>query len=327
MNAVPSPPPPLPRSDREPVPPPQGRRDTPSDPRGRRVDRRGRHGVGDHRRVRCRTRHGVVGGRRRPGARAAAEADAPRRRGPPEAFDRSAGPFDVSEVDEADERLALGGLRLVGREGMELRFEVEEGSGRVIAVTVGLNGSTVQLQAFAAPRSSGVWDEIRAEIAEAVVQQGGAADEQDGPLGRELLCRLPVRTEDGRTAHQRRGSPASTVRAGSCAPCSAGPLRTTRPRPRSWRGSCARPSSSAARRPWRPVSSSRWRCRSSRPRRGPGGGGLGPRRPQPVRARSRDHRGPLTAAAPRHSAEPPGTSRNTARGVTLDPAGDREGLL
>ncbi len=85
---------------------------------------------------------------------------------------------------------------------MELRFEVEEGSGRVIAVTVGLNGSTVQLQAFAAPRSSGVWDEIRAEIAEAVVQQGGAADEQDGPLGRELLCRLPVRTEDGRTAHQ-----------------------------------------------------------------------------------------------------------------------------
>ncbi|WP_380169796.1 DUF3710 domain-containing protein [Kineococcus sp. DHX-1] len=138
-----------------------------------------------------------------PEARAAAEADAPPTTRPaPEAFDRSAGPFDVSEVDEADERLALGGLRLVGREGMELRFEVEEGSGRVIAVTVGLNGSTVQLQAFAAPRSSGVWDEIRAEIAEAVVQQGGAADEQDGPLGRELLCRLPVRTEDGRTAHQ-----------------------------------------------------------------------------------------------------------------------------
>jgi hypothetical protein len=138
-----------------------------------------------------------------PEARAAAEADAPARTTPaPEAFDRSGGPFDVSEVDGTDGRLTLGGLSLVGREGMELRFEVEEGSGRVIAVTVGLGGSTVQLQAFAAPRSSGVWDEIRAEIAEAVVQQGGTADEQDGPLGRELLCRLPVRTEDGRTAHQ-----------------------------------------------------------------------------------------------------------------------------
>ncbi|MEZ0163753.1 DUF3710 domain-containing protein [Kineococcus sp. LSe6-4] len=137
-----------------------------------------------------------------PEARAAAEAGAPAPADPaPEAFDRSGGPFDVSEVEEAP-RLTLGGLQLVGREGMELRFEVEEGSGRVIAVTVGLNGSTVQLQAFAAPRTSGVWDEIRAEIAEAVQGQGGAAEEQDGPLGRELLCRLPVRTEDGRTAHQ-----------------------------------------------------------------------------------------------------------------------------
>ncbi|MEZ0493612.1 DUF3710 domain-containing protein [Kineococcus sp. TBRC 1896] len=138
-----------------------------------------------------------------PEARAAAEAGAPPRAEPaPEAFDRSAGPFDLAEVDEADERLVLGGLRLVGREGMELRFEVEEGSGRVIAVTVGMNGSTVQLQVFAAPRTSGVWEEIRPEIAQAVLQQGGAAEEQDGPLGRELLCRLPVRTEDGRTAHQ-----------------------------------------------------------------------------------------------------------------------------
>nr|WP_218886527.1 DUF3710 domain-containing protein [Kineococcus aurantiacus] len=147
-----------------------------------------------------------------PEARAAADAasDLPGGAGGPEGaavpagepFDRSQGPWDVSEVPEDDGRLALGGLRLLGREGMELRFEVEEASGRVIAVTVGVNGSTVQLQAFAAPRSSGVWDEIRHEIAQAVVAQGGAVDEQDGALGRELLCRLPVRTEDGRTAHQ-----------------------------------------------------------------------------------------------------------------------------
>nr|WP_205707277.1 DUF3710 domain-containing protein [Kineococcus vitellinus] len=118
------------------------------------------------------------------------------------AFDRSGGPFDVSEVEDEDGRLPLGGLRLAGREGMELRFEVEEASQRVIAVTVVLGGSTVQLQTFAAPRSSGVWDEIRPEIAQAVVAQGGAAEERTGPLGRELLCRLPVRTEDGRTGHQ-----------------------------------------------------------------------------------------------------------------------------
>ena len=117
-------------------------------------------------------------------------------------LDRSAGPFDVSEVELPDGRLALGALRLAGREGMELRFEVEEETQRVIAVTVGIDGSTVQLQAFAAPRTFGVWDEIRGEIATAVAAQGGTADEVPGPFGPELLCRLPVRTEDGRTAHQ-----------------------------------------------------------------------------------------------------------------------------
>ncbi|NIZ92116.1 DUF3710 domain-containing protein [Kineococcus rubinsiae] len=120
----------------------------------------------------------------------------------PVAVDRSAGPFDASEVELPDGRLALGALRLAGREGMELRFEVEEGTQRVIAVTVGIDGSTVQLQVFAAPRTFGVWDEIRGEIATAVAAQGGTADEVPGTFGAELLCRLPVRTEDGRTAHQ-----------------------------------------------------------------------------------------------------------------------------
>ncbi|WP_432571958.1 DUF3710 domain-containing protein [Kineococcus sp. SYSU DK005] len=118
------------------------------------------------------------------------------------AADRSGGPFDASEVPAEDGRLPLGGLRLAGREGMELRFEVEEAGQRVIAVTVGLAGSAVQLQVFAAPRSRGVWDEIRAEIAAAVGAQGGVAEERTGSFGAELLCRLPVRTEDGRTAHQ-----------------------------------------------------------------------------------------------------------------------------
>ena len=60
----------------------------------------------------------------------------------------------------------------------------------------------MQLQAFAAPRTAGVWDDIRAEIAESVVAQGGSVDEVPGTLGRELLARIPVRTPDGRTGHQ-----------------------------------------------------------------------------------------------------------------------------
>lgn len=116
--------------------------------------------------------------------------------------ERGAGPWDVSEVEPSDEYIDLGGLWLPGRPGMELRLEVEEATERVIAATVQLGDSAVQLQAFAAPRSSGIWDEIRAEIAASVTRQGGTADEVPGPFGRELLARVPARSPDGRPVHQ-----------------------------------------------------------------------------------------------------------------------------
>ncbi len=117
-------------------------------------------------------------------------------------FTRAQGPWDVSEVQSSDEYVDLGGLWLPGRDGMELRLEVEQDTDRVIAATVQLGNSAVQLQAFAAPRTAGIWDEIRKEIASSVTRQGGTADDVPGPFGRELLARVPTRTPDGRTGHQ-----------------------------------------------------------------------------------------------------------------------------
>jgi hypothetical protein len=122
--------------------------------------------------------------------------------GGPDAEPERQGPWDVSEVESSDSYVDLGGLWLPGRDGMELRLEVEEESGRVIAATVQLGSSAVQLQAFAAPRRDGIWDEIRKEIASSVTRQGGTADEVPGTFGRELLARVPSRTPDGRTTHQ-----------------------------------------------------------------------------------------------------------------------------
>jgi hypothetical protein len=69
-------------------------------------------------------------------------------------------------------------------------------------VAVVLGGSALLLHAYAAPRSTGIWDEIRAEIAGGVTRQGGTADEVPGAFGRELVVRIPVRSADGRTGHQ-----------------------------------------------------------------------------------------------------------------------------
>ena len=115
---------------------------------------------------------------------------------------RDAGPWDVGEVPDRGDRLDVGALWLPRREGMELRMELDKSSRVVTAAALSLHGSALQLQVFAAPRSAGIWDEIRGEIAESVTRQGGTVDDLPGPFGRELLARLPVRTTEGRTGHR-----------------------------------------------------------------------------------------------------------------------------
>ena len=112
---------------------------------------------------------------------------------------RAKGPFDRSEVSSLEGRLDLGSLWVTGVPGMELRFEVEQEAQTVVGVTAVLGESAVQLQAFAAPRSEGIWNEIRTEIAASITSQGGTADLTSGPLGSELQARMPGQGPDGRT--------------------------------------------------------------------------------------------------------------------------------
>ncbi len=109
---------------------------------------------------------------------------------------RADGPWDSSEVREpAEGRVDLGGLFVPGVDGMELRVEVAGDA--IVAATVVLKDSAVQLQAFAAPRREGIWGEVREEIASGITRQGGVVDEVEGPLGRELRAQVPVRLPDG----------------------------------------------------------------------------------------------------------------------------------
>ena len=117
----------------------------------------------------------------------------------PALVDRTDGPFDVTEVGGRDGRVDLGALWLRGVPGMELRLEIDQATQLVNAATAVLEDSALQLQAFAAPRSGQLWDEIRAEIAAAVETQGGTAEEHVGSLGVELRTRMPSAGPDGRT--------------------------------------------------------------------------------------------------------------------------------
>jgi hypothetical protein len=107
------------------------------------------------------------------------------------------GPWDVSEAPEDDDRprVDIGGLLVPGFPGLELRLEVDRASERVIAATAVVGDGQLQIQPFAAPRSGGLWDDVRAEIIQGIGEAGGKVQEVSGRFGAELIAEVPA--DDG----------------------------------------------------------------------------------------------------------------------------------
>lgn len=111
-----------------------------------------------------------------------------------------AGPYDEDEANAVRPYIDLGGIKILPREGLNLRLEVEESTKRIVAVGLDYAGSTLQVQAFSAPRSSGLWHETREQIRQGIVSQGGSAVEVEGELGPELQAQLPAATPESPNA-------------------------------------------------------------------------------------------------------------------------------
>ena len=112
--------------------------------------------------------------------------------------DRAAsGPFDESEANPVRPYIDLGGIKVLPREGLNLRLEVEEQSKRIVAVGLDYADSSLQVQPFAAPRTGGLWDETRVQLRDQVKAQGGRVEEREGPLGKELLAEVPATAAEG----------------------------------------------------------------------------------------------------------------------------------
>jgi len=104
---------------------------------------------------------------------------------------RPQGPWDHSDApDDGLPRVDLGAVQVPLSDGMELRLDVQDDV--IVSATIVDGHSMLQIHAFAAPKRSGIWDEVREEIATSLRTSGGSAEEVDGPFGRELRARIPV---------------------------------------------------------------------------------------------------------------------------------------
>jgi uncharacterized protein DUF3710 len=104
--------------------------------------------------------------------------------------EKVSGPWDAVEGFPAMERVDLGSLQVPVLPGVDIQLVFAEQHGAWVTARYGEN--EMQLQAFAAPKSGELWDEVRAEIAAEIGGTGGTCEERLGPLGTELLATVPA---------------------------------------------------------------------------------------------------------------------------------------
>ncbi len=117
---------------------------------------------------------------------------------------RHQGPWDASERSATDEPgyVDLGSLLVRGGEGFALQLPADNDEGDIGSVVLVVGDSALELRAFAAARSGGLWDEVRSDIVEEVRRLGGECTEGEGPYGAELKVTIPATTAEGQTGIQ-----------------------------------------------------------------------------------------------------------------------------
>jgi len=105
---------------------------------------------------------------------------------------RADGPWDSAEEAPEGQRMDLGSVRIPVHTGIEVQVNVAPQQNRIVGVTLRTQRSALQVQPFAAPKSSGIWGEMLDELRSQVTSQGGKVDDFDGTFGPELRAVVPV---------------------------------------------------------------------------------------------------------------------------------------
>ncbi len=115
------------------------------------------------------------------------------------------GPYDIEDhplEDDDPTRIDLGALSIAGHPDLEVRLQVDEASGAVLAALLVAEDGALELRPFAASRHHAMWEDVRAEILTDLQRQGAGATEVDGPYGKALHLLVQGQTPEGQTVQQ-----------------------------------------------------------------------------------------------------------------------------
>lgn len=105
-----------------------------------------------------------------------------------EIVEEKTGPWDFNDEDAPDfsDYLDFGSIYIPYFQGIELRVKKQNNTGKVLGMTITYGSSSVEVEAFAAPKTTGIWREVCKDLLDGNSQ----ACTVQGVFGTELL--LPV---------------------------------------------------------------------------------------------------------------------------------------
>jgi hypothetical protein len=117
---------------------------------------------------------------------------------------RHRGPWDSSERNAGDDPVYvdLGHLLVRVRPGITLQMPTDGEAEEIGSAVLVTEDAALELRAFAATRSGGLWDEVRDDLILEVERLDGQCEQVEGSYGAELHVRVPVEVEDATDAFQ-----------------------------------------------------------------------------------------------------------------------------
>jgi Protein of unknown function (DUF3710) len=102
------------------------------------------------------------------------------------------GPYDIADPSAPKDVAVFGSICFVPSSLVTVRAEIEEGTGRIVALSFDYGESTLQVQAFASPKGEPIWDSVLEDIITKLGEQGISVQRQIGPFGTEILAEINI---------------------------------------------------------------------------------------------------------------------------------------
>ncbi|WP_216381710.1 DUF3710 domain-containing protein [Arcanobacterium phocae] len=102
------------------------------------------------------------------------------------------GPYDYADHPDRGDLLDAGALWIPVVRDASIQFSVDHSQKTVYGIVYVIDDAAMQLQVFAAPRSAGIWNDVRRDMITSIAQQGGSSIEVEGTYGTELHAQVPV---------------------------------------------------------------------------------------------------------------------------------------